>query len=74
MDPTKVMLTEDAAARLCRANFKGYFICEGHKLLKMNEDRSTDDDHNNPNKSHNSNNLLMPSLGYQWGNSGLDQQ
>ena len=69
MDPTKVMLTEEATEKLSRAHFKGYFICEGPKLIKVNEERSTDDDHNIANKSQNSNQLLMP---YPRGSSGAD--
>jgi hypothetical protein len=63
------MLSEDALANLCKAHFKGYFVCEGHKLLKMSEDRSTNDDQQN--KSQISNNLLMP-VGYQRRSSGAD--
>ena len=71
MDPQKVMLSEEAAEKLSRAHFKGYFVCEGPRLIKVNDERSTGDDHNNPSKSQNSNNLLMP-FAYQRRSSGAD--
>ena len=71
MDPQKVMLTEEATEKLSRTHFKGYFVCEGPKLIKVNDERSTGDEHNNANKSLNSNNLLMPVV-YQRRSSGAD--